>query len=83
MHFLATILTIHFRQPIIRLRDGTKLLCNRSIRYSNDDTPQRRAKLGELADNFNLMAEKLELLEVERRQWVAETSHELRTPISV
>ncbi len=79
--FLATILTIHFRQPIIRLRDGTKLLA--TGRFDTRMTIRRSDELGELADNFNLMAEKLELLEVERRQWVAETSHELRTPISV
>lgn len=40
-------------------------------------------ELGELARDFNEMALTLEKNEKERRQWVADISHELRTPISV
>ncbi len=40
-------------------------------------------ELGQLARNFNNMALTLEKHEKNRRQWVADISHELRTPIAV
>lgn len=40
-------------------------------------------ELGQLARDFNALAAALERTEAQRRQWVADTSHELRTPISI
>lgn len=40
-------------------------------------------ELGQLARDFNAMALTLEKHEKERRQWVADISHELRTTVSV
>jgi two-component system, OmpR family, sensor histidine kinase BaeS len=40
-------------------------------------------ELGRLARDFNDMAQTLEKHEKDRRQWVADISHELRTPIAV
>jgi two-component system sensor histidine kinase BaeS len=40
-------------------------------------------ELGQLARDFNVMALTLEKHEKERRQWVADISHELRTPVAV
>lgn len=40
-------------------------------------------ELGQLAQDFNLLALTLEKNEKTRRQWVADISHELRTPIAV
>jgi two-component system sensor histidine kinase BaeS len=40
-------------------------------------------ELGQLADDFNAMAQTLEKHDKERRQWIADISHELRTPISI
>lgn len=40
-------------------------------------------EIGQLARDFNIMALTLEKNEKERRQWVADISHELRTPITV
>lgn len=40
-------------------------------------------ELGQLARDFNTMALTLEKHEKERRQWVADISHELRTPVAV
>jgi two-component system sensor histidine kinase BaeS len=40
-------------------------------------------ELGQLARDFNAMALTLEKHEGERRQWVADISHELRTPVAV
>ncbi len=40
-------------------------------------------ELGQLARDFNAMALTLEKHEKERRQWIADISHELRTPVAV
>lgn len=40
-------------------------------------------ELGQLARDFNCLAQSLELNEQLRRQWVADISHELRTPLAV
>ena len=48
----------------------------RSKRYGSDE-------LGELAGNFNVLAETLKRNETTRQQWIADISHELRTPISI
>lgn len=40
-------------------------------------------EMGQLARDFNLLAETLERNEQLRRRWVADISHELRTPLSV
>ena len=40
-------------------------------------------ELGQLARDFNAMALTLEKNEKERRQWVVDISHELRTPVAV
>ncbi|MBK9131566.1 MAG: HAMP domain-containing protein [Gammaproteobacteria bacterium] len=42
-----------------------------------------RDELGQLARDFNSLAEALQQNERIRRQWVADISHELRTPLSV
>jgi signal transduction histidine kinase len=39
-------------------------------------------ELGQLADSFNLMADKLEQVETMRRQLIGDVSHELRTPLT-
>lgn len=39
-------------------------------------------ELGELAWNFNRMAEQLAHIEEARRQWLADVSHEMRTPLT-
>lgn len=77
----AMLLAAHFRQPILRLADGARELAEG--RYDTRLPVARSDELGELAANFNQLAEKLGQAEASRRQWVADTSHELRTPLSV
>ncbi|MFP5406900.1 MAG: ATP-binding protein, partial [Gammaproteobacteria bacterium] len=43
---------------------------------------RRSDELGDLARHFNALAARLAGAEEARRQWVADTSHELRTPIA-
>jgi len=40
-------------------------------------------ELGQLADDFNMMADTLKKYEEMRQQWITDISHELRTPLSV
>lgn len=40
-------------------------------------------ELGQLANDFNLLALTLQQNETTRRQWIADISHELRTPLTV
>lgn len=77
----ALLLALHFRRPIHRLVDGARALADGH--FDTRLSTQRSDELGELAHSFNQLAEKLALAEQSRRQWVADTSHELRTPISV
>lgn len=78
---VATLLAYHFRRPILRLANGAKQLADGQFETRLPE--QRSDELGELARSFNQLAAKLEQAEQSRRQWVADTSHELRTPISV
>jgi two-component system sensor histidine kinase BaeS len=77
----ASLLAVHFRRPIRDLADGAKQLSEG--RYSTRLNINRSDELGELSLSFNALAEKLEQAEISRKQWVADTSHELRTPVSV
>jgi two-component system, OmpR family, sensor histidine kinase BaeS len=54
-----------------------------SGKYSTRISFSSADELGQLARDFNAMALTLEKHEKERRQWVADISHELRTPIAV
>jgi two-component system sensor histidine kinase BaeS len=44
---------------------------------------QSQDELGQLARNFNTMAQTLAKYEQMRQQWISDISHELRTPLSV
>ena len=77
----ATLLAIHFKKPISNLVEGARLL-SKGV-YETRLNTDRTDELGELALSFNQLADQLNQAEKNRRQWVADTSHELRTPISV
>ena len=79
--FIAWMLSMHFRRPIAELQTGF-----RSVAAGHLDTRLNIAQsneMGDIARHFNRMTAKLEAQETARRQWVADTSHELRTPITV
>ena len=44
---------------------------------------QSNDELGQLATDFNAMAESLEQMQAARRQWIVDISHELRTPLAI
>jgi len=74
-------LSRHLLIPIQQLITATRALTSRQFKtkikiHSNDE-------LGQLADNFNIMAQTLEKYEKMRKQWLSDISHELRTPLSI
>lgn len=77
----ATGLAAHFRRPIRQLAEVARRL--EAGRLDTRVDVHRGDELGELADTFNRMAARLDDAERSRRQWVADASHELRTPIAV
>ena len=77
----AWLLSSHLLSPIRDLSDGARRIADG---WLDARIPVRRDdELGELAYNFNTMAERLAKIEESRRAWISDTSHELRTPLAV
>jgi two-component system sensor histidine kinase BaeS len=68
-------------KPIRALAQATQDIA--SGKYATRIPVDSSDELGQLARDFNNMALTLEKHEKDRRQWVADISHELRTPIAV
>lgn len=77
----ALALTKHFMAPIRELAIATRKLANG--RFNTRIKVNRRDELGQLAEDFNKLGEALQAHEQAQKQWVADTSHELRTPIAI
>ncbi|MEE8321206.1 MAG: ATP-binding protein [Gammaproteobacteria bacterium] len=78
---LALLLTRHLTEPIKKLTYATKRLT--SGEYKTRISEISKDELGQLSRDFNILAKTLEHNEQARRQWIADISHELRTPISI
>ncbi|TDO15285.1 MULTISPECIES: ATP-binding protein [Halomonas] len=82
---LATVVSLllarGFLAPVRRLAGGTRALT--AGRFDTRVDESRRDELGQLANDFNRLAETLERNERLRRAFMADISHELRTPLSV
>lgn len=77
----AWLLSRQFLKPIRDLAQGARQIANG--RFGQRIAVEQDDELGELARDFNAMAEMLARTEEFRRQWVSDSSHELRTPIAV
>ncbi len=77
----SALLARHFLQPIRRMNLAAQGLAqgdfSRRVALKRDD------ELGQLATQFDHMAQALEHQERDRRAWLADVSHELRTPLSI
>ncbi|NSW87827.1 MAG: HAMP domain-containing protein [Syntrophobacteraceae bacterium] len=82
---LAVLMTIVLSRqllaPMKHLAEATRALTSR--RFETRIAVGSRDELGQLAADFNTMAQALERYEQMRRQWIADISHELRTPLAV
>lgn len=78
---VSMLLARSFLAPVRRLARGTRAL---AAGHFDTRVPQtRRDELGQLARDFNRLAETLQRNEQLRRAFMADMSHELRTPVSV
>lgn len=75
------VLSRHVLAPVRKLAEGTRALSSR--RFETRIEGPYRDELGQLAADFNTMAQALERYEQMRRQWIADISHELRTPLAI
>ena len=67
-------------RPVVSLTEGARRMA--AGRLDTRVPVQGRDELASLATAFNTMAAELERLESERRQWLGEVAHELRTPLA-
>ncbi len=80
--FVGSILIArHLASPIKQLLAGTRAL--RSLKFDARIPIRRSDELGQLAKEFDEMAQNLRRYEELRRQWLSDISHELRTPLSI
>ncbi|PFH20911.1 ATP-binding protein [Burkholderia sp. JKS000303] len=78
---LAIVLTRAFLAPVRRLVDANHRLANGD--YAVRVPEQRGDEFGQLASDFNRLAETLESAGRARRHFIADISHELRTPLAI
>jgi two-component system sensor histidine kinase BaeS len=78
---VALILSRHLLAPVQKLAGATRKLRggDYKVRVATTGTDE----LGALAEDFNELASTLEENQRARRRWVADISHELRTPVAV
>jgi two-component system sensor histidine kinase BaeS len=78
---VAFILSRHLLAPVRKLTAGTRALTSRQ--FDTRITVESKDELGQLAADFNMMADTLETYEGMRQQWISDIAHELRTPLSI
>lgn len=78
---LAWPLSRYLINPVRRLSLAMGALMQRD--YARRVPVNSTDELGDLARDFNLMAQTLEEQDRQQRQWLADISHELRTPLGV
>ncbi|WP_160670473.1 HAMP domain-containing sensor histidine kinase [Clostridium sp. C8-1-8] len=66
--------------PLAKINTAAKRLAKGDI--ENRVYIRSKDEIGELADSFNTMAESLEEVEKNRREFISNVSHELRSPIT-
>ena len=71
----------HLVQPIRQLKSGMHKLTQGS--YSQNLDVKRQDEFGQLNRDFNELAQTLDKNETARKRWLANISHELRTPVAI
>lgn len=78
---LGTLLASRFARPIAALDLAVKTIAGGDLSARVGVT--RSDEIGSLAESFNLMADKLQAIEIARQNLLADIAHELRTPVSI
>lgn len=71
----------HLLAPVKQLTAGTRALT--SLNFKTRLHVESNDEIGQLAADFNTMAQTLENYERMQRQWISDSAHELRTPLTV
>jgi len=78
---LAFILSGHISKPIVKINDSAKLLADGQYDISFDGHGYK--EISELSDTLNYTAGELGKVENMRREFIANVSHDLRTPLTM
>jgi signal transduction histidine kinase len=84
MIFASVVLSLVSKKILI---NPLEQINNAAKRFANGEVNKRvciesKDEIGELANSFNIMAESLEKVENNRRDFISNVSHELRSPIT-
>jgi two-component system sensor histidine kinase BaeS len=79
--FISFKLSRHLLAPIRKLTQGTEDI--RSFKFDTHIDVSTNDELGQLARDFNAMAETLKKSEDMRQKWISDIAHELRTPLAI
>ena len=79
--FVTIVLSRHLLTPAKALAEATRAVTSR--RFDTRIEVRTHDEFGQLATDFNAMAQALERYEQMRQQWMADISHELRTPLAI
>lgn len=77
----AYILSSIFTKPILKINEAAKAISKGN--YDIKINIKNRDEIGELAETINLMAQNLLKTEKLKRDFIANITHELRTPLSI
>jgi len=78
---VSLLLSKHILGPIKQLNKGTRELTSR--RFDTRIIVPTSDELGQLASDFNMMAQTFDKYEKMQKQWITDISHELRTPLAI
>lgn len=78
---IAWLISRNLGRPIKELNEQVQSLSDG--KYDTKLPTERGDELGSLANNFNKLADTLSRNRDQRRQWISDIAHELRTPLSV
>ncbi|RLW69223.1 MAG: hypothetical protein B6D68_02390 [spirochete symbiont of Stewartia floridana] len=79
--FLGVLLTLHIVGPVKTINLAAHQVEQGMLNVRVPD--RRRDEMGDLARGFNAMTAALESADIQRRQFIADSAHELRTPVSL
>lgn len=78
---LALLFAKHFTKPIVKITETSRKIAKGD--FTANVSLNSRDEIGALGDTINNMAHQLGQIENFRREFIANTSHELKTPISL